>query len=318
MQPERPDHSSRRRVGIVSGVIAASLFGAGAVAAQSPSPVPAATPMPTSGTYQGPMGNGWGPGMGGRQGMGGPGMGGRQGNGWGPGMGGRQGMGWGPGMGGRQGNGWGPGMGGPGMGGRQGNGWGPGMGGQQGMGRGDLPGSQGGAQLRRGARSAITVSAITAPVLSLATDDGWTRDVDTTGVPITRNGQTITLADVHVGDDIRLGETRNADGTWTVNQIEVMLAVVQGTVASVGTDSFTVTQADTSVVTVNVSDTTRWMARRGNATGLGSLAVGTGVVAEGVRAADGSIDAIAVGVRGVAPNTPVTPSASPSPSGAQG
>jgi len=60
------------------------------------------------------------------------------------------------------------------------------------------------------------------------------------------------------------------------------------------------------------------MARRGNATGLGSLAVGTGVVAEGVRAADGSIDAIAVGVRGVAPNTPVTPSASPSPSGAQG
>ena len=316
MQPERPDHSSRRRVGIVSGVIAASLFGAGAVAAQSPSPVPAATPMPTSGTYQGPMGNGWGPGMGGRQGMGGPGMGGpgmggQQGNGSGPGMGG-------PGMGGRQGNGWGPGMGGPGMGGRQGNGWGPGMGGQQGMGRGDLPGSQGGAQLRRGARSAITVSAITAPVLSLATDDGWTRDVDTTGVPITRNGQTIALADVHVGDDIRLGETRNADGTWTVNQIEVMLAVVQGTVASVGTDSFTVTQADTSVVTVNVSDTTRWMARRGNAAGLGSLAVGTGVVAEGVRAADGSIDAIAVGVRGVAPNTPVTPSASPSPSGAQG
>ena len=282
MQPERPDHSSRRRVGIVSGVIAASLFGAGAVAAQSPSPVPAATPMPTSGTYQGPMGNGWGPGMGGRQGMGGPGMGGRQG------------------------------MGGPGMGGQQGNGWGPGMG------RGDLPGSQGGAQLRRGARSTITVSAITAPVLSLATDDGWTRDVDTTGVPITRNGQTIALADVHVGDDIRLGETRNADGTWTVNQIEVMLAVVQGTVASVGTDSFTVTQADTSVVTVNVSDTTRWMARRGNAAGLGSLAVGTGVVAEGVRAADGSIDAIAVGVRGVAPNTPVTPSASPSPSGAQG
>jgi len=293
VQPERPDHSSRRRIGIVSGVIAASLFGAGAVAAQSPSPVPAATPMPTTGTYQGPMGNGWGPGMGGRQGMGGPGMGGRQGMG-GPGMGGRQGMG------------------GPGMGGQQGNGWGPGRG------RGDLPGSQGGAQLRRGARSTITVSAITAPVLSLATDDGWTRDVDTTGVPITRNGQTITLADVHVGDDIRLGETRNADGTWTVNQIEVMLAVVQGTVASVGTDSFTVTQADTSVVTVNVSDTTRWMARRGNATGLGSLAVGTGVVAEGVRAADGSIDAIAVGVRGVAPNTPMTPSASPSPSGAQG
>jgi hypothetical protein len=194
--------------------------------------------------------------------------------------------------------------------------------GDQGFGRGstggDVPWGQGGPMLRRGARSSVTVSAITAPVIALTTDDGWTRDVDTTGVTITRNGQTITLADVHVGDDIRLGQTRNADGTWTVTQVEVLLGVVQGAVASVGTDSFTVTEADNSVVTVNVSDTTRWMARRGNTAGLTSLTVGATVVAEGVRAADGSIDAIAVGVRGAAPMQPTVPSASPSPAGAQG
>ena len=311
MQPERPGHHSRRRIIIVGGVIAASLLGAGAVGAQSPSPSPAANGSPampsTPSTRLHPMGGGWrnqgqwgnggGGGYGqpgGRQGMGGPGMG-------GPGMGGRQGMG-GPGMGGRQGTGE--------------PGFGRGFG--RGYARGDVPMGQGGPMLRSAARSAVTVSAITAPVISLTTDDGWTRDVDTTGVTITRNGQTISLTDVHVGDDVRLGQTRNADGTWTVNRVDVLLAAVQGTVASVGSDSFTVTQADKSVVTVRVSDTTRWVARRGNTAGLSSLTVGSAVIAEGVRAADGSIDAIAVGVRSAAPTTPSVPSASPSPAAAQG
>ena len=172
--------------------------------------------------------------------------------------------------------------------------------------------------IRRAARSSVTVSAIAAPVITLATDDGWTRDIDTTGITITRLGQDITVADVHVGDEIRLGQTRNADGTWTVNQLEVLLAGVQGTVASVAADGFTVTTADEGVVTVRVADTTRWIARRGTSAGLDSLAVGAMVIAEGVRAADGSIDAIVVGVRGSAPAQPTTPSASPSPVAAQG
>jgi hypothetical protein len=292
MQPQRPDHSSRRRISLVSGVLAASLLGAGAVAAQSPStnPTPSGSPgtpsTPSMGNHQRPMG-------------GGPVY--RDGRGYG-----RPGAGPVPG---------GPRVGGPGIGGRPGMG-GPGLG--RGFGRGDLPRGPGGPVLRRGAPSAISVSAITAPVISLTTDDGWTRDVDTTGVTITRNGQTITLADIHVGDDIRLGQTRNADGTWTITRIDIELAVVQGTVASVGTDSFTVTETDGSVVTVHVADTTRWLARRGNTAGLSSLAVGAAVVAEGVRAADGSIDAIAVGVRGTAPSVPVVPSVSPSPAAAQG
>ena len=43
MQSQRPDHPSRRRITIVTGVLAASLLGAGTVAAQSPSPSPAAS-----------------------------------------------------------------------------------------------------------------------------------------------------------------------------------------------------------------------------------------------------------------------------------
>ncbi len=96
------------------------------------------------------------------------------------------------------------------------------------------------------------------------------------------------------------------------------MAGVQGAVASVAADSFTVTAADDSVTTVRVGDTTRWIARRGTSAGLDSLTVGTMVIAEGVRAADGSIDAIVVGVRGAVPAVPTTPSASPSPVAAQG
>jgi hypothetical protein len=190
-----------------------------------------------------------------------------------------------------------------------------------GFGRGDGPMVQGGRQPWLMGRSAVTVTAITAPVISLATDDGWARDIDTTNVVITRDGQAITLADVSVGDSVRVAQTRNADGTWTVTGIEVQPASVLGTVASVGTDSFTVTGSDGTVVTVRVSDTTRWMTRRGATTGLASLTVGSVVVAVGVRAADGSIDATAVGVRGVQPtqpNQPTMPSASPSPGASQG
>ena len=304
MQSQRPDHPSRRRIGIVTGVLAASLLGAGAVAAQSPSPSPAAsasTGTPTT------------PSKGDQRHM--P-AGGRAGGPWT-----RAAPAWGA----------------PGQGRPMGQWRAPrataarvvsGQGGQGGHGLrtrawvaawvgADLPQGPGGRMLRRAARSSVTVSAIAAPVITLTTDDGWTRDIDTTGITITRLGQDITLADVHVGDDIRLGQTRNADGTWTVNQLEVLLAGVQGAVASVAADSFTVTAPDDSVVTVRVADTTRWIARRGTSAGLDSLTVGAMVIAEGVRAADGSIDAIAVGVRGRSRRSPCAP-ASPSPSAARG
>ena len=184
----------------------------------------------------------------------------------------------------------------------------------QGAPRGGFPSQRGSAEFRHRIQPATTVSAITAPVVTLGTDDGWTRDVDATDVTISRNGATITLDDVHVGDAIRLGQTRSEDGTWTISRINAQLALVQGTVASVDTDSFTLTEADGSPVTVRVSDTTRWLARRGKAAGLSSLTVGETVVVEGVRAADGSIDVVAVGVRGRQPSVPDSP-VTPAPSG---
>ncbi len=305
MEEQRPGPSPRRRgrIGVVTGVIAVSLLGTCAVAAQSPSPdaSPAAgTQPPTTRMQQHPNRGRW---YGGGRGYDQPGD--RSRSGW-PGM---------PGDGNGFQRGW-PGM--PGDGNGFQRGW-PGM-------PGDGNGFQrGGTQMPRNgqipwriARTGITVSAITAPVMTLTTDDGWTRDVDTTNVAITRNGAAITLADVNLGDHIRLGQTRNDDGTWTVNRIDVQMAVVQGTVASVGTDSFTVTQADGSTATVSVSDTTRWVARRGTTAGLAGLAIGAWIVAQGVRAADGSVQATLVAVRATAPIVPTSPSADPSPVTNQG
>ncbi len=306
MEQQRPGPAPRRvrRLGVVSGVIAISLLGAGAVAAQSPSTSPGASTPPStqqtpSTTMPGTGRRGYGRGMG-------PGVS--------PQM--RPGPGGQPWTKGGQPRGMGPRMG-QGFEGRPGSG----QGGFGGFGRGSGPMVDGGRQLWLMGRSSVSVSAITAPVISLVTDDGWTRDIDTTGVVITRGGQTITLDDVSVGDDVRVAQTRNADGSWTVTGIEVQLATVQGTVASVATDSFSITQADGTTVTVRVSDTTQWLTRRGTTTGLSSLTVGQGVVAAGVRAADGSIDATAVGVRGIAPMSPAqptVPSASPTPGATQG
>ena len=55
-----------------------------------------------------------------------------------------------------------------------------------------------------------------------ATDDGWTsddrRDLDTV---ITKGGQPIAVGDLHVGDQIRFSQTRNADGSYTITAIVV-------------------------------------------------------------------------------------------------
>jgi hypothetical protein len=182
----------------------------------------------------------------------------------------------------------------------------------QGFGRGEGP-MVGRQRIDRMVRSAITVTAVSGPTVSLATDDGWTRDVDTTNVVITRDGQPLTVADVQVGDTVRLAQTRNADGSYTVTGIEVQPALTMGIVATVDPTGFTVTEADGTIVTVRVGDTTQWISRRGTATGLDGLVVGSRVAAKGVLAADGSIDATAVVAERGAATVPAEPATSPAP-----
>lgn len=139
-----------------------------------------------------------------------------------------------------------------------------------------------------------TVTTVVGSVVMLATADGWTRTIDTTNVPITRAGTTITAADLPVGAAVRVTEERADDGTWSVTGLRVQQSVVVGSVASVDADEFIVGARDGSSVTIRVSDATSWSSGCAAVGDLASLEVGTQVAVQGIRAADGSIDATTV------------------------
>jgi len=178
------------------------------------------------------------------------------------------------------------------MGGRgQRGGPGQGFGGQPGFGgpgRGNMAGL---------GWATVTVTTNDGTSLGLTTPDGWTRTIDTTNVVLTKDGATIALADIAVGDRVSIVQTRNADGSYTVTGIAVLPAMVSGTVATVGTDSFTVTLADGTTQTVNVSATTTWRVMGSTTPGIADLTVRRAVSATGTTATDGSLDATTVVAR---------------------
>jgi len=69
---------------------------------------------------------------------------------------------------------------------------------------------------------AITIAGIDGSKLSLQATDGWTRTIDATGATVSKGGQTITLADLKVGDRITFLETRLSDGTNKITAIQVL------------------------------------------------------------------------------------------------
>ena len=179
---------------------------------------------------------------------------------------------------------------------------GPGMFGSAGgawMSPGGVAGGQGGPggpSMMALGLSQITITGIDGSKLDLKTDDGWTRTVDATGVTIQRAGQTITVADLKVGDTIRLQEQRASDGTWSVTGIEVVLPTVDGTVAAVTGDSVTVTLPDGSTQKVATDASTTYF--------IGATAATASAVTVGVRVdieATGSGSSLTAAVVRVAP-----------------
>ena len=141
----------------------------------------------------------------------------------------------------------------------------------------------------------ITVTGINGSDLSLKTDDGWTRTITVTGsTTLTKGGNAIALGDIKAGDRIRFRETRNADGSFSIQAVEVVLPSVVGKVTAKTADSITVQSLGGSSVTIHVNGSTAYrVAGKANA-GLGDIAVGDVVGAQGEKRADGSLDATTV------------------------
>ena len=144
----------------------------------------------------------------------------------------------------------------------------------------------------------ITISAINGSSITLKTDDGWTRTVTVTdSVTLTKGGQEIAVAELAVGDEVRLSQTRNADGTYTVNGIAVVVPSVSGTVSDVSSTGFKVTTRDGSVWTITVNGTTEYRYGTGDGS-LSDVTNGTTVVVLGESAGDNALTALTVQVAG--------------------
>ena len=166
----------------------------------------------------------------------------------------------------------------------------------------------------------VTISAINGSDISLKTDDGWTRTISVESTTtITKGGATITVGDLAVGDEIRFGQKKAADGSYDVTAIVVVLPTVVGEVTAVDGDTIKVTQPGGTTATIHVDSHTTYRID-GAAGSLSGVKVGSFVIAEGTQRADGSLDAAAIrsglrpDVRGRGPGN-VKPSPAPSSQG---
>jgi outer membrane lipoprotein SlyB len=141
----------------------------------------------------------------------------------------------------------------------------------------------------------ITITAINGNEISLKTDDGWTRTVTVTSdTTITRAGTTIAIGDLKVGDQVVFRQERQADGTYTITEVRLVLPTVAGKITKIDGSTITVQRFDGTTQVIHVdSSTTYRIAGSDNAT-LKDLAVDDVIVAQGTQQSDGSLDAEAV------------------------
>jgi len=162
------------------------------------------------------------------------------------------------------------------------------------------PGRFGFGDLGRGIKGGfgqITITAIDGSRISLKTQDGWTRTiVVTSGTAITKGGQTIKVGDLKVGDQIVFRQTRNADGSYSIGAIAVVVPRVAGTVTAVPGSGFTVKSRDGTTWTVAVNGSTSF--KLGSRAGARSdVKVGVDVLVEGTQGSGNTLTALTVLVR---------------------
>jgi hypothetical protein len=137
----------------------------------------------------------------------------------------------------------------------------------------------------------ITITAISGNDVSLKTADGWTRTITVdSGTTYSRSGDTIALGDLKVGDEIGFRQTRETDGSYTIDSVAVILPHAGGEVTAVSGSTITVKDRAGATVTINTSSTTEFQVNGDNAA-LADVKVGMFLVAEGTENSDGSLSA---------------------------
>ncbi len=125
-----------------------------------------------------------------------------------------------------------------------------------------------------------TVTGIAGSVVTLTAKDGWSRSVETAGLAITRAGAAATVGAITIGIRVDVREIRNAEGTYTITELRIVLDKVRGVVTGLGAGSFTVRIKDGSTRTVTFTGATVFQLDKTNATSA-AVAVGLEASAQG-------------------------------------
>ncbi|HEY4228344.1 MAG TPA: DUF5666 domain-containing protein [Candidatus Limnocylindrales bacterium] len=157
------------------------------------------------------------------------------------------------------------------------------------------PGGPGGPGGRGGPGTGeVTISTISGSSISLKTADGWTRTITVdSGTTYSKGSATIALGDLKVGDAIGFRETKETDGSYTIDAIAVILPQAGGQVTAIDGSTITVKDRDGTSVTITVTGSTTYDVAGATAK-LSDIKVGMFLVAEGTQNTDGSLTATTV------------------------
>ena len=111
-----------------------------------------------------------------------------------------------------------------------------------------------------------------------------------------KDGTTITLADLKVGQQVSVRTTTATDGTISVSAVDVVLSHANGTVSAIDSGSLTLTKSDNSTVKVTLSASTTYT-DLGKAITVADLKTGTRLEVGGTTNSDGSLSAEVVSVQ---------------------
>lgn len=140
----------------------------------------------------------------------------------------------------------------------------------------------------------ISITAISGSSISLETADGWTRTITVDGgTTYSKSGDTIALGDLAVGDEIGFHQTRETDGSFTIDSVALIPPHLGGQVTAVSGSTITVTHRDGTTGTIAVTGTTTYEVA-GATAALADVKVGMFLMAEGKENSDGSLTATEV------------------------
>ena len=141
----------------------------------------------------------------------------------------------------------------------------------------------------------ITITAMSGSNISLETADGWTRTIVVdSGTTYARSGESISRSDLAIGDEIRFGQTRETNGTFTIDQVAVIPPHAGGSVTAISGSTITVERPDGTTATIKVTAATTYRVGGHDDAALSDITVGMHLVAEGTENSDGSLTANAV------------------------